>query len=74
MRMKNEPGLVHDPGDPGVHGGGTVTTHFPAVAYHVQVRCGNRLEIRRKSRRQGAGAVRPVLWRTASVKNNYEKA
>jgi hypothetical protein len=52
----------------------TVTTHFPAVAYHVQERCGNRLEIRRKSRRQGAGEVRPVLWGTVSVKKNYEKA
>src|SRR5947208_5323682 len=30
-----------------------VTTHFPALAYHVQEGCDNRLEIRREDRRQG---------------------
>jgi hypothetical protein len=40
---------------------GIVTTHFLAVAYHVQEGCGNRLEIRRTRRRQGAGEDRPVL-------------
>src|SRR3954462_3279039 len=38
-----------------------VTTHFPAVAYHVQEGCDNRLEIRRESRRQGAEENRSVL-------------
>jgi hypothetical protein len=42
------------------------------VAYHVPQGCGNRLQIRRKSRRQGAGTSRPVLCGPAGVKN-YEK-
>src|SRR3954454_2275897 len=49
-----------------------VTTHFPAVAYHVQEGCDNRLEIRRKSRRQGAREELPSPLGLAGVKN-YEK-
>src|SRR3954465_4736607 len=49
-----------------------VTTHFPAVAYHVQEGCDNRLEIRRKSRRQGAREELSCPLGLAGVKN-YEK-
>jgi hypothetical protein len=50
-----------------------VTTHFPAVAYHVQEGCDNRLEIRRKHRRQGAGEEPSRPLGLAGVKK-YEKA
>ena len=49
----------------------TVTSDFRAVAYHVPSGYDNRLEIRRKTRRQGAGEVRSA-FRTGAHKN-YEK-
>src|SRR5258705_12439453 len=50
-----------------------VTTHFPAVAYHVHECCDNRLEIRRNDRRQGARCIVPSL-RAGEREKNYEKA
>src|SRR5215211_4282111 len=56
IRMQGGPRAGAYPGNPGFSCSDEelVTTHFPAVAYHVQEGCDNRLQIRRKNRRQGA--------------------
>src|SRR5206468_9030449 len=51
---------------------GIVTTHFVAVAYHVQRGCDNRLEIRRKDRRQGARRRPSRPFSGTGRRENYE--